>query len=134
MIAESGTPFGASNWSDKHGQLTVGAVNLLLGCAPLMGLPSASFISPFQGLPFQSSACFGGFLSKPSHHTVSSSRFSTTFVKIVPFLVDKSALGLDFILVPGATPKNPFSGLTAQSLPSSPTLIQAISSPTHQHL
>jgi len=38
------------------------------------------------------------------------------------------------MLVPGTTPKNPFSGLIAQSLPSSPILIHAMSSPTVQTL
>ena len=49
------------------------------------------------------------------------------------FLVAASALGLLFALVPGATPKNPFSGFTAQSLPSGPMRSHAISSPTVQH-
>ncbi len=39
------------------------------------------------------------------------------------------ALGLVFSLVPGATPKKPYSGLTAHSRPSSPIRIQAMSSP-----
>ena len=38
---------------------------------------------------------------------------STTFVKIVPFLQECSAFGLESIDVPGATPKKPFSGLIA---------------------
>jgi hypothetical protein len=37
---------------------------------------------------------------------------------------------LDFMLVPGATPKYPASGLMAQSRPSGPTRIHAMSSPT----
>ena len=78
-------------------------------------------------MPVQSSEFAGGFLSSFSHHTVLSSRLSPTFVKIVFFLVAARALGFDFSLVPGATPKNPFSGFVAQSLPSSPILIQAIS-------
>lgn len=45
-----------------------------------------------------------------------------------------SALGLLFSFVPGATPKKPFSGLTAHSLPSLPTRIHAMSSPTHSTL
>lgn len=35
------------------------------------------------------------------------------------------------IIIPGATPKNPYSGLMALSWPSSSNLIQLISSPTH---
>ncbi len=41
-----------------------------------------------------------------------------------------TALALVFMPVPGATPKNPASGLIAYSLPSGPNLIQAMSSPT----
>ena len=37
-------------------------------------------------------------------------------------------------IVPGATPKNPASGLIARSRPSSSNLIQQISSPTHSTL
>ncbi len=40
------------------------------------------------------------------------------------------ALGLVRGLVPGATPKNPASGLMAWSCPSSPNFIHAMSSPT----
>ncbi len=69
----------------------------------------------------------------PSHHTVLSSRLCATFVKMVFFLVAARALGLDFALVPGATPKKPFSGFTAHSLPSGPMRSHAISSPTVQH-
>jgi hypothetical protein len=39
------------------------------------------------------------------------------------------ACGLVCSLVPGATPKKPYSGLTAHRRPSSPTRIQAMSSP-----
>ena len=40
-----------------------------------------------------------------------------------------SAFGFVFLLVPGATPKKPASGLTAYSLPSLPNFIHAMSSP-----
>ena len=40
------------------------------------------------------------------------------------------ALGLVFTEVPGATPKNPASGLIAWSLPSAPGLSHAMSSPS----
>src|SRR5213593_2689132 len=46
------------------------------------------------------------------------------------FVIESIALGFVFIDVPGATPKKPASGLIAYNLPSSPNLIQAISSPT----
>ncbi len=39
------------------------------------------------------------------------------------------AMGLVDLLVPGATPKNPNSGLIARKRPSSSKCIQAISSP-----
>ena len=39
------------------------------------------------------------------------------------------AFGLLFMLVPGATPKKPASGLMACSRPSGPNFIQAMSSP-----
>ena len=46
------------------------------------------------------------------------------------FLVTLSmALAFDFMLVPGATPKKPYSGLMAYSRPSVPNFIQAMSSP-----
>ena len=47
----------------------------------------------------------------------------------LPFSMVSIALGLVVWLVPGATPKKPNSGLTAHSRPSSPTRIQAMSSP-----
>ncbi len=47
----------------------------------------------------------------------------------LPFAIVSIAYGLVFWLVPGATPKKPNSGLTAQSRPSSPNRIQAMSSP-----
>lgn len=41
------------------------------------------------------------------------------------------AFGFVFTEVPGATPKNPFSGLIALKLPWASNFIQAMSSPTH---
>ena len=128
MMAEMGTPWGFSNSGEMQGQFFAGAVKRELGWA---AGPSA--VSGLQGLPFQSRAWWGGFLSSLSHHTVSSSRFRATLVKMVPFLVVARALGLDLALVPGATPKKPFSGFTAHRRPSAPGRIQAMSSPTHQH-
>ena len=51
---------------------------------------------------------------------------------MVPCRVVARALGLDLTLVPGATPKKPYSGFMAHSRPSSPMRSQAMSSPTHQ--
>ena len=115
MMAEMGTPWGFSNSGEMQGQFSAGAVKRELGWA---AGPSA--VSGLQGLPFQSRAWWGGFLSSLSHHTVSSSRFRATLVKMVPFLVVSRALGLDLALVPGATPKKPFSGFTAHRRPSAP--------------
>ena len=47
---------------------------------------------------------------------------------LLPHMV-ATALALVFMPVPGATPKNPASGLIAYSLPSGPNRIQAMSSP-----
>ena len=125
-MALMGTPSGLSNSGLRHGQLRAGAVKRLLGCAAFSGLCGV------QGRPRQSMARAGGVLLSPSHQTVLSLRSSATFVKIVSLCVEMSALGFDFMEVPGATPKKPFSGFTAQSLPSLPTRSHAISSPTHQ--
>ncbi len=65
----------------------------------------------------------------PSHQ-MSPSGVSATLVKTeLPLLIVRIALGLVCSLVPGATPKKPYSGLTAHRRPSSPTFIQAMSSP-----
>src|SRR5207237_3090206 len=64
----------------------------------------------------------------PSHQT-SPSGGSAQLVKM-EFLVTVSiAFGFDFMLVPGATPKNPASGLIAYRRPSGPNFIHAMSSP-----
>src|SRR6202012_2451970 len=59
-------------------------------------------------------------------------RVSATLVKMVFFASVAMALGLVLALVPGATPKNPASGLMARSWPFLSGLIQAMSSPTVQ--
>ena len=51
-------------------------------------------------------------------------------MKMVLAVIDSIAVGLVEYAVPGATPKNPASGLIAYSLPSAAGLIQAMSSPT----
>ena len=65
----------------------------------------------------------------PSHHTPPSG-VSATLVKIVFFASAAIALGLVTLLVPGATPKKPASGLIARRRPFSSGLIHAMSSPT----
>ena len=74
-------------------------------------LPAAEYSGPLTFEPFHSVASTGGFLSRPSHQTVLSALLRATFVKIVFFLVDASALELLFAFVPRATPKKPFSGI-----------------------
>src|SRR6266496_1554625 len=73
----------------------------------------------------------GGSSLIPSHHTPPSG-VRATLVKMVLRASVAMALGLVLAEVPGATPKNPASGLMARSRPLSSGLIQAISSPTVQ--
>jgi len=108
MMASIGTPSPVKNSSAMVGQFSAGAVNLELGWAPF-----SVEVLPFHGFPSQSSPFSGGFLSSFSHHTVLSSRFLATLVNMVFLCVVLRAFGFDFSLVPGATPKNPFSGFTA---------------------
>src|SRR5579862_563975 len=79
--------------------------------------------------PCQSSMPEGTASLMPSHHG-SRCGVIATFVKIVFFLSAIITFGFVFSFVPGATPKNPASGLMACKYPSEPTCIQAISSPT----
>ena len=64
----------------------------------------------------------------PSHQ-MSPSSVSAQLVKIVFSAIVAIAFGFVSLPVPGATPKKPYSGLIAQSRPSSPNFIQAMSSP-----
>src|SRR5262249_47632159 len=65
----------------------------------------------------------------PSHHT-SPSGVMAQFVKIEFRVTVSIAFGFEVMPVPGATPKNPASGLMAYKRPSGPNFIQQISSPT----
>ena len=121
--AETGTPWGSSAAGSITGHWLIGAVKRALGCAA--GCPLAGV----QSWPIQSIRCAGDVFVMPSHHT-SPSSVSATLVKMVLVRIDAIALGLDFSLMPGATPKKPDSGLMAYSCPSVPDLIQAMSSPT----
>ena len=88
------------------GVLAAGAVKRALGWAA--GVPFAGV----QSSPFQSVRCAGGSSVMPSHQ-MSPSSVSAVLVKMqLPSRV-KMALGLVWVLVPGATPKNPASGLMA---------------------
>ena len=97
-------------------------VNREFGCAAGSGEPGV------QSRPFQSVRCSGGVSVSPSHHT-SPSSVSATLVKMLLAVKVATALALVAAPVPGATPKNPASGLIAYSRPSSPNRIQAMSSP-----
>src|SRR5665647_567624 len=61
---------------------------------------------------------------------MSPSGVKPVLVKIVFDAADNMAFGLVSMEVPGATPKNPASGLMAYNRPSLPNFIQAMSSPT----
>src|SRR5262245_5459790 len=122
MKAEIGTPSGLSAAGSKLGHCRAETVKRALGCAALR--PEAGV----QSLPCQSIRCAGASSVMPSHHT-SPSSVSATLVKITSRVSVFTALGLDFIPVPGATPKNPASGLMARSVPSGRGFIQAMSSP-----
>src|SRR5580700_865057 len=121
-IAEIGTPAGSSHSGAMMGHWSAGVVNRALGCAAGSGEPGV------QSRPFQSIRCAGGSSVSPSHHT-SPSSVSATLVKMLLPHMASTALALVLMPVPGATPKNPASGLIAYSRPSGPNRIQAMSSP-----
>src|SRR5688572_8732153 len=123
MNAEIGTPCGSSHLGSIVGHCDAGAVNRAFGCAAF------SFDSGVQSRPCQSMQCFGGASVMPSHQT-SPSSVSATFVKMQFFVSVAIAFGFVDGPVPGATPKKPASGLIANSFPSLPGLIHAMSSPT----
>jgi hypothetical protein len=82
-----------------------------LGCAA--GL---EHLAGVHGFPRQSVHRRGFCFVIPSHHTPPSS-VSATLLKMVSLKMVAMAMGLLAMLVPGATPKNPFSGLIALSWP-----------------
>src|SRR5215467_2927384 len=129
MIALIGTPVGSSHAESMVGHCFAGAVKRELGCAALA--PVFFAISGVQGLPCQSMHSAGGSSVMPSHQ-MPPSGVKATLVNIVFF--DKAAMALGLVLteVPGATPKNPASGLIARKRPSLSGVIQAMSSPTVQ--
>src|SRR5277367_2584426 len=129
MNAEMGTPLGSSQAGSIVGHWPAGAVKRPFGCAAVA--PVSLAMAGVHFLPRQSISCAGGPSVIPSHQTPPSG-VSATFVKIVFFAKVAMALGLVLALVPGATPKNPASGLMARSLPFASGLIQAMSSPTVQ--
>src|SRR6202022_1013925 len=122
MNAEIGTPSGASHFGGMFGAWLAGTVYRGLGCA-------AGPFEMSQSSPFQLMSPLGGGIPIPSHQG-SYSGVTATLVKMVFLRIASITLGLVWRLVPGATPKNPASGLIARKYPSGAILIQAISSPT----
>src|SRR5580704_16774337 len=114
MKALIGTPFGSSQAGSIVGHWDAGAVKRALGWAAFA--PVSLPICGVHFSPRQSRHSAGGSSVMPSHHTPPSG-VRATLVKIVFLLSDAIALGFVFALVPGATPKNPVSGLIARSWP-----------------
>src|SRR5437868_12508284 len=127
MIALIGTPFGFSQSGSIVGHCEAGAVKRAFGCAAFA--PVSFAIAGVHLLPCQSVHSAGGWSVMPSHQTPPSG-VSATFVKIEFVANVAIALGFVFTDVPGATPKNPASGLIACKRPLPSGLIQAMSSPT----
>src|SRR5262249_8957850 len=122
MNALIGTPVGSSHAESIVGHCFAVAVNREFGCAALA--PVFFAISRGQRCPCQSMLSEGD-LSVLSSHPTPPSGVSATLVKIVFFESAAIALGLVFCDVPGATPKNPASGLMARRRPSRSGVIQA---------
>ncbi len=120
--AEIGTPFGSSHSSAITGHCDAGEQNREFGCAA--GVSEVGV----QSWRFQSVRWAGGSPSIPSHQT-SPSSVSATLVNTVFASSECMAFGLVSMFVPGATPKNPYSGLIACRRPSAPNFIHAMSSP-----
>src|SRR5579885_3316069 len=122
MKAEMGTPSGACHFGEILGDCCAGTVYRALGCAA--GPFELSHFSAFQ---LTNPA--GGGVPIPSHHG-SPSGVTAVFVKSAFLCSAPITLGFVVIPVPGATPKNPASGLIACRYPSDPICIHAMSSPT----
>ena len=100
-------------------------VNLELACAA--GDPPGFHSFPCQSIKGDEEERNEG--SFPSHHGVLDGA-RATFVKIVFFLIVSIRFGFVFVLVCGATQKNPASGFMAHNRPSWSKCNQAMSSPT----
>src|SRR5271165_236131 len=131
MNALIGNPSGFSHSGSMVGHCEAGAVKRELGCAALA--PVCWAISGVQRFPCQSRHSAGGSSVMPSHHTPPS---GVRAVLVKMEFRDKVLMALGLVLreVPGATPKNPASGLMARSCPVASGLIQAMSSATVQTL
>src|SRR5919106_1121087 len=106
-IAEIGTPFGSSYSGARIGHWVIGVQNRLFGWL------EGSSDSGVQSRPFQLVRWAGGSSVMPSHQMSPSSVRATLVNTELPLSIVRIALGLVFSLVPGATPKKPYSGLTA---------------------
>src|SRR3972149_104271 len=106
MNAETGTPFGFSHSGSIEGHCVAETVKREFGCAALR--PDCGV----HGWPCQSRSSLGGVSVMPSHQT-SPSGVSATLVKITLCFNIAMQFGLVLFDVPGATPKNPASGLMA---------------------
>src|SRR6267154_1273392 len=129
MIALIGTPFGFSQSGSIVGHCEAGAVKRAFGCAAFA--PVSFAISGVHLFPCQSRHSAGGSSVIPSHQTPPAG-VSATLVKIE--FVARVAMAFGFVLteVPGATPKNPASGLMACKRPWTSGLIQAMAYPSVQ--
>src|SRR5262245_43317485 len=121
-IASIGTPLGSSHSCAMTGHCLAGVVKRAFGWAAVRADWGV------QGRLSQSVKSAGLSSVIPSHHT-SLSGVIAQFVNMEFRVIVSIAFGFDFMLVPGATPKNPASGLIAYRRPSGPNFIQAMSSP-----
>src|SRR5579862_1308943 len=121
-MASMGTPFGSSHSGAITGFWLAGAVKRAFGCAALRSDAGV------HGRLSQSINS-AGFSEVICSHQTSPSGVMAQFVKIEFLVAVSMAFRLDFMLVPGATPKKPYSGLMAYKRPSAPNFIQAMSSP-----
>src|SRR5205807_3574165 len=129
MMALIGTPSGSCQAASIVGHCAAGAVKRALGCAAFA--PVSFAIAGVHLLPCQSRHSAGGSSVMPSHQTPPSG-VKATLVKIEFVASVAMAFGFVFTEVPGATPKNPASGLIACKRPCASGLIHAMSSPTVQ--
>src|SRR5215216_4527737 len=104
--ASIGTPLGSSHSTAIDGHWLAGVVKRAFGCAA--GVSE----SGVQSSPFQSIRWSGVSPDMPSHQMSPSSVFAQ-LVKIVLRSIVSIAFGFVLRAVLGATPKNPYSGLTA---------------------
>ena len=101
-----GTPLGSSHSGAMAGSCAAGVVKRALGWAA--GVP----FSGVHSSPFQSVRWAGGSSVMPSHQMSPSSVMAVLVKMQLPSSI-KMAFGLVCVLVPGATPKKPASGLMA---------------------